>query len=146
MRIRIAEPPKRKIRSRLRLLYCERPPDFPRTSCSVSSFRSCKRAKNSNTRKDVLPRPPKWTVQIVLHPGTSAFSEGFRNSYNTKTSFDGKKTESAETVVEAASSRTTGLASRGSSYTKVQTPMESDKVPPGVSNTTVPAFFPSYPD
>src|SRR5437879_6912086 len=39
-------------------------------------------------------------------------------------------------------SRTTCLASRGSSYTKAQAPMESDKEPPGPSNTTVPAFFP----
>ena len=42
-----------------------------------------------------------------------------------------KKTDSAETVVDSASSRTAGLAPRGSSYTKEQMPMHSDKEPLG---------------
>ena len=67
--------------------------------------RELQRAKNSNARKHGLPRSRKCLVQIVLHPGRPAFSEGSRNSKNTKTSFDGKNTESAETVVDSASSR-----------------------------------------
>jgi hypothetical protein len=62
------------------LLYCEKAQTFHEHLASVSSLRSSRRAKNSNAWKDVLPRPRKCLVQIVLHPGMSAFSKGSRNS------------------------------------------------------------------
>jgi hypothetical protein len=62
------------------VIILRKSPDFSRTSCSVSSLRSCKRAKNSYARKHRLSHPRKCLVQIVLHPGRSAFSEGSRNS------------------------------------------------------------------
>jgi hypothetical protein len=45
-------------------------------------------------------------------------------------------------VVSSASARTTGFASRGSSYTKVQRPILSERFPVGACTTTVPEFFP----
>ena len=56
-----------------------------------------------------------------------------------------KKIESDDMVVASASSRISGWASRGSSYTKAQPPIESDKFPEEPSKTTVPAFSPYVP-